>query len=87
MKLYGCLLFSIVLIISVMCTDGTDGETELIGESRTFGFNLDWNAIYESNFEPTNYFSNLAQNLVPVVISAVAGIFLPLFYQVLYNFS
>ena len=64
-----------------MCTSAQVEMSES-RESRSFGLNLDWNAIYESNFEPTNYFSNLLQNLVPVVISAVAGIIFGPFYQV-----
>ena len=51
-------------------------------ESRNFGLDLDWNAIYESNFEPTNFFSNIVQNLVPVLISAEAGVIFGPFYQV-----
>ena len=49
-------------------------------ESRSFGLDLDWNAIYVGNFEPTNFFSNLVQNLVPVFISAVAGVIFGPFY-------
>ena len=64
-----------------MCTSAQVEMSES-RESRSFGLNLDWNAIYESNFEPTNYFSNLLQNLVPVAISAVAGIIFGPFYQV-----
>jgi hypothetical protein len=48
-------------------------------ESRIFGLDLDWN---ESNFEPTNFFSNIVQNLVPVVISAFAGVIFGPFYLV-----
>ena len=70
-----------VFTLSLMCTSAQVEMSES-RESRSFGLNLDWNAIYENNFEPTNYFSNLLQNLVPVVISAVAGIIFGPFYQV-----
>ena len=81
MKLYYVCLSLIVLIISLVCTSGQVEMSES-RESRIFGLDLDWNAIYEGNFEPTNFFSNLVQNLVPVVISAVAGIIFGPFYQV-----
>ena len=78
MNIIGCVF---VFTLSLMCTSAQVemGESR---ESRLFGLNLDWNAIYESNFEPTNYFSNLLQNLVPVMISAEAGIIFGPFYQV-----
>jgi hypothetical protein len=53
-------------------------------ESRSFGLNLDWNAIYENNFEPTNFFTIRLQALVPVVLSAVVGLIFGPFYQVSY---
>ena len=78
MNTIGCFF---VFTLSLMCTSAQVEMSES-RESRSFGLNLDWNAIYESNFEPTNYFSNLLQNLVPVIISAVAGIIFGPFYQV-----
>ena len=74
----GCVF---VFSLSLMCTSAQVEMSES-RESRSFGLNLDWNAIYESNFESTNYFLSLLQKLVSVVISAVAGIIFGPFYQV-----
>ena len=68
---------STLLVFTLGCTSGEINEPR---EERSFGLDLDWVAIYESNFEPTAYFSNLIQNLVPVVISAVAGLMFGPFY-------
>ena len=73
--------YLLLAIIGLGCTRGQEELSES-RESRSFGLNLDWNAIYESNFEPTNYFSNLIQNFVPVVISAVAGVIFGPYYKV-----
>ena len=80
---FAFLLF--VLSLNLLCTGGQVEMSES-RESRSFGLNLDWNEIYESNFEPTSYFSNVLQNLVPVLISAVAGLVFGPFYQVRVNF-
>ena len=81
MKLFYFCLSLIVFIISLVCTSGQVEMSES-RESRSFGLDLDWNAIYEGNFEPTNFFSKLVQNLVPVFISTVAGVIFGPFYQV-----
>jgi hypothetical protein len=81
MKIHYFCLGLIVLIISLVCTNGQVEMSES-RESRSFGLDIDWIAIYENNFEPTNFFSNLVQNIVPVVLSAVAGVIFGPFYQV-----
>ena len=84
MKLTRWLLCVVLLTLNLICaTTGQFGVSES-KESRTFGLNIDWNDVYVSNFEPTNYFSNLVQNLVPVIISAVAGVIFGPFYQVIF---
>ena len=81
MKLHYFCLGLIVLTISLVCTSGQVEMSES-RESRIFGLYLDWNDIYENNVEPTNFFSILLQSLVPVVLSAVAGVIFGPFYQV-----
>ena len=83
MKLYYFCLSLIILSMSLLCTSGQVEMSES-RESRIFGLDLDWNAIYENNFEPTNFFTILLQNLFPVAISAVAGIIFGPFYPVSY---
>ena len=73
--------YLLIAIMSLGCTRGQEEMSESKA-SRSFGLNLDWNAIYEENFEPTNFFSSLVQNFVPVVISAVAGIIFGPYYKV-----
>ena len=74
-------LYLVLMIILLACTRGQFEMSES-RESRSFGLDIDWNEIYVSNFEPTSYFSNVLQNLVPVLISAVAGLLFGPFYQV-----
>ena len=81
MKLLNFCLGLIVLIISLVSTSGQVEMSES-RESRSFGLDLDWDAIYENNFEPTNFFSNLVQNIVPIMLSTVAGVIFGPFYQV-----
>jgi len=72
--------YLVLMIILLACTRGQVEMSES-RESRSFGLDIDWNEIYVSNFEPTSYFSNVLQNLVPVLISAVAGLLFGPFYQ------